>query len=63
MQTGTKLTVKSVSEVFPMVSEAWTSTIRSDKTSVLILADDVIGESWSGKLPEDVQQRPVGYGE
>ena len=28
MQTVTKLTVKSVSEVFPVVSEAWTSTIR-----------------------------------
>ena len=28
MKTVTKLTVKSVSEVFPVVSEAWTSTIR-----------------------------------
>ncbi len=28
MQTGTKLPAKRVSEVLPMVSEVWTSTIR-----------------------------------
>ncbi len=28
LQIGTKLAAKSVSEVFPVVSEVWTSTIR-----------------------------------